>query len=87
VAGVRYDRALGEADAYTLPDQSYSSASDPLRDSRQRYSGVLTYYPSEFSKLRLQYNYDRAQFLSKTDAHSAYLQFEILFGAHGAHKF
>ncbi len=54
---------------------------------------VLTYYPSEFSKLRIQYNYDRSAFLTRApfgdprDASSVYLQFEILFGAHGAHKF
>ena len=84
---LRYDRAVGEADSFTLPDSSYSSASDSLRDKRQRFSTAVTYYPSEFSKLRLQYSYDHAQFLSQTDAHSAYLQFEILFGAHGAHKF
>jgi hypothetical protein len=87
VVGVRYDYARGEADEFTLPDSSYSSASDPLRDQRQRFSAVVSYYPSEFSKLRLQYNYDHSQFLSQADAHSAYLQFEILFGAHGAHKF
>jgi len=87
VVGLRYDHALGEADAFTLADLSYATESDFLRDKRQRYSAVLTYYPSEFSKLRLQYNYDHAQFLSEGDAHSAYLQFEILFGAHGAHKF
>ena len=87
VAGVRYDYARGEADDFTLPDSSYSSASDPLRDQRHRFSGVVSYYPSEFSKLRLQYNYDHSQFLSQVDAHSVYLQFEILFGAHGAHKF
>jgi hypothetical protein len=87
VAGVRYDYARGEADDFTLPDSSYRSASDPLRDQRQRFSGVVSYYPSEFSKLRLQYNYDHSQFLSRGDAHSVYLQCEILFGAHGAHKF
>jgi hypothetical protein len=87
VVALRYERAAGEADSFTLPDLSYSSASDPVRDERQRYSAALSYYPSEFSKLRLQYNYDHAQFLSQTDAHGAYLQFEILFGAHGAHKF
>ncbi|HEU4577232.1 MAG TPA: hypothetical protein VFS67_03185 [Polyangiaceae bacterium] len=86
VAGVRYDYARGQADD-TLPDGSYSSENDPLRDQRHRFSVVVSYYPSEFSKLRLQYNYDRSQFLSQADAHSAYLQFEILFGAHGAHKF
>jgi hypothetical protein len=86
VAGVRYDRAVGEAASFALPDGSYDTRQDPLRDSRQRYAAVLSFYPSEFSKLRLQYNYDRAQFLGG-DAHSAFLQFEILFGAHGAHKF
>jgi hypothetical protein len=87
VAGIRYDRAVGEAEAFSSSELNYTSASDALRDERQRYSAVLTYYPSEFSKLRLQYNYDHSQFLSDGDAHSAYLQFEILFGAHGAHKF
>jgi hypothetical protein len=86
IAGVRYDRAFGEAASFALPEGSYDTRQDPLRDSRQRYSAVLSYYPSEFSKLRLQYNYDRAQFLAG-GAHSAFLQFEILFGAHGAHKF
>jgi len=87
VVGVRYDRARGERTAFSLPDGDYASSLDALRDSRQRYSAVLSYYPSEFSKLRLQYNYDRAEFRSASDAHSAYVQFEILFGAHGAHKF
>jgi hypothetical protein len=87
VAGVRYDRARGERTEIALPDGGYATSADSLRDSRQRVSAVLSYYPSEFSKLRLQYNYDRAEFLSAADAHSAYLQFEILFGAHGAHKF
>lgn len=87
VIGVRYDRARGESAVIALPEGEYSSRLDSLRDSRQRYSAVLSYYPSEFSKLRLQYNYDRAEFMSEDDAHSAFVQFEILFGAHGAHKF
>ena len=87
IIGVRYDQAAGEQSAFALDESSYSSETDPLRDERRRLSLVLTYHPSEFSKLRLQYNYDRAQFLSEGDAHAGYLQFEILFGAHGAHKF
>jgi hypothetical protein len=86
VAGVRYDRAWGEDAAFGSGDAAYDTRTDPLRDSRQRYAAVLSYYPSEFSKLRLQYNYDRAEFISDA-AHSAFVQFEILFGAHGAHKF
>ena len=85
--GARYDRAEGERHEWSLADAAYDSASDPQRDERQRFSLVLTYYPSEFSKLRLQYNYDRAEFLRASDAHATYLQFEILFGAHGAHQF
>ena len=86
VAGARFEHASGEAAAFPLADGSYDTRLDPLRDSRQRYSGVLSYYLSEFSKLRLQYNYDRAQFINDP-AHSVFLQFEILYGAHGAHKF
>ena len=68
--------------------RAYRSAADPLRDRRRRGSVALTYYPSEFSKIRLQYAYDKSDFLVKEeDAHSVYLQFEILFGAHGAHQF
>jgi hypothetical protein len=32
--------------------------SDIFRGERTRISPALTFYPSEFSKLRLQYNYD-----------------------------
>jgi hypothetical protein len=87
VVGIRYDRATAEPAAFTLTDLSYDAETDSLRDKRQRYSAVLTHYPSEFSKLRLQYNHDRAQFLNDGAAHGVFLQFEILFGAHGAHKF
>jgi len=83
VVGVRYDFARGQDVAF----DDYTTSSDPLRDERHRASAVLTYYPSEFSKLRLQYAYDRADFLPDGDAHSVYLQAEIIFGAHGAHKF
>jgi hypothetical protein len=85
--GARYDFAHGQSDAFMVAGNNYTTASDPLRDRRHRVSGVLTYYPSEFSKLRLQYNFDHTQFLDGSDAHSVYLQAEILFGAHGAHKF
>lgn len=74
VAGARYENAQG------------GDASDVLRDDRKRLSANLTFYPSEFSKIRLQYNYDRSQFLDDP-AHSVIVQFEILFGAHAAHKF
>jgi hypothetical protein len=61
---------------------------DPLRAERWRISPNLTWYPSEFSKVRLQYNYDRRKDIpEKDDDHSVWLQFEFLLGAHAAHKF
>lgn len=93
VAGLRFDYAKGQRDSYDDgAGLSYDSIADSLRDQRGRASVNLTYYPSEFSKFRLQYNYDRSEFLSHgfsdpKDAHSIFLQFEILFGAHAAHKF
>jgi hypothetical protein len=75
VIGGRVDYANGD------------EATDPLRDRRWRLSPDLTFYPSEFSKWRLQYNYDRAQHLNNKPLHAVFLQFEFLIGTHGAHLF
>ena len=58
---------------------------DPDRASRWRISPNITWYPSEFSKIRLQYNYDDREGIG-TD-HSLWLQTEFILGAHAAHKF
>jgi hypothetical protein len=58
---------------------------DPARDRRWRISPALTYYPTEFSKIRLQYNLDDRQ--EEGVDHSVWLQFEFLLGSHAAHKF
>jgi hypothetical protein len=59
---------------------------DPLRERRVRVSPNLTFYPSEFSKWRVQYNRDDVQ--TRDDiVHSVFLQWEFLIGAHGAHTF
>ena len=73
-AGLRFDWADGDDPA------------DPLRDARRRYSTNVTFYPSEFSKLRLQYSLDDAEHLAH-DVSTVALQFEVLYGAHGGHKF
>ena len=65
-----------------------SGAYDPFdvfRGQRTRISPDLTFYPSEFSKIRLQYNYDQGVLFGT--GHSVWLQIEFLLGAHGAHKF
>ncbi len=63
---------------------------DANRQSRWRASANVTWYPSEFSKLRLQYNHDfleASHFLQSREEDSLFLQFEFALGAHGAHKF
>ncbi len=58
---------------------------DPDRAARWRIAPNLTWFPSEFSKIRLQYNYDMRNGIGPD--HSIWLQFEFMLGAHGAHKF
>ncbi len=58
---------------------------DPERAARWRVSPNLTWFPSEFSKLRLQYNFDHRSRIGPD--HSVWLQFEFLLGSHAAHKF
>ena len=74
---------------YVLPEKrgQYEAivGPDPDRASRWRISPNLTYYPSEFSKIRLQYNFDHRNGIG--DDHSVWMQFEILLGTHAAHKF
>jgi hypothetical protein len=63
---------------------------DEGRQSRSRLSADLTFFPSEFSKIRLQYNHDFLEpnhFLDDRQVDSVFLQFEFALGAHGAHKF
>jgi hypothetical protein len=81
VSSLRFD--------YLFPDRpgAYEAILGPDSDRamRWRLSPAIAYYPSEFSKLRLQYNFDHRQ--AGGDDHSVWLQFEILLGAHAAHKF
>jgi hypothetical protein len=76
VAGLRGDYVTGDSGALDP---------DPERATRWRLSPDLTYYPSEFSKVRFQYNYDNIE--DRGPEHSVWMQFEFLIGAHAAHKF
>ncbi len=77
VAGVRLDYVAGSGG---------DPSADPARERRFRVSPDVTFYPSEFSKWRLQYNMDAIQSRHSL-VHSVYLQWEFLIGEHGAHKF
>ena len=83
-AGLRYEYASGTGASVLTYD---GRSNDPFRDDRHRISPLLTWHPSEFSRLRLQYNYDRADHLEHQNAHSVWLGVEFLYGAHPAHKY
>jgi hypothetical protein len=75
VAGLRGEFASGDAAAFD----------SELRADRSRFSANMTWYPTEFSKFRMQYNYDHRVGIGKD--HSLWFQLEFLMGAHAAHKF
>ncbi len=75
VAGARFGRMGGDE----------GPTPDPFVEERWRSAVNLTWFPTEYSKLRLQYNHDaRSDF---DDADSVWLQIELILGAHAAHKF
>jgi len=80
-AGLRFELAGGSGESVG------GRSSDPYRSDRRRISPLLAYHPSEFSRIRVQYNYDDADYLEGGDAHSVWLAFEILYGKHPAHKY
>lgn len=76
-AGLRYERASG-------------LANDPLdpawTQARQRATAQATYYPSHFSRLRLQGAWDDPQWRENPTL-ALMLGLEVLVGAHGAHAY
>lgn len=71
--GARYELVSGLAADYI----------DPLwTEDRQRVSAAVTFYPSHFSRFRLQGNYDYP-----TGIWAGFLAAEMLIGAHGSHEF
>lgn len=54
---------------------------DPFRSDRVRISPLLAWQFAPTGNVRLQYNYDNADFLTDDDAHSIWLGFQWAFGA------
>ena len=81
-AGLRFEYANGSGRGYNHGGRD----GDPFRDERYRISPLLSWRASEFTRIRLQYNYDHATHLEE-NAHSIWLGFEWLYGAHPAHRF
>ena len=75
--GLRYGFASGSSGPLDRSE-------DPFRDDRQRISPVLSWTPTKFSRIRLQYNYDLAEHIEESQAHSIWMGIEVHFGEHAA---
>ncbi len=78
--GLRFEFADGDDKGVTR------SSTDPRRDQRYRVSPMLAWRPTEYSRIRLQYNYDDTDFLDDTH-HTVWAGFDLSLGAHPAHKY
>jgi len=76
---------LGLRGEYVTGDTSVSPAANEERPTSERVSPNITWFPTEFSKLRLQYNHTWRDNLKDEDA--IWLQLEFMLGAHAAHKY
>ncbi|MBI5386348.1 MAG: hypothetical protein HZA90_16885 [Verrucomicrobia bacterium] len=88
--GARYDILLEN-------ESSHNGGRFAFPADLPRYSGMLEFSPTEFSRLRLQYNYDRSRFavvdvaalkrFDQKDLQEILLQLTFAVGPHGAHSF
>lgn len=85
-AGLRYDR-LGASNDVANPaaDTTLALLADD-GDAPQRYSAMVDFSNSEFSRLRLQYNRDESRPDGQSDD-QIYLQYIFSLGSHPAHQF
>ena len=69
--------------------EAVARADDPARDDRVRIAPLVMWNPTHFSRLRLEYDYDRFDhdIDGEDHAHSVWLGLEVQFGAHPAHGF
>ena len=92
--GLRGEYATGSGGdyEYTLTGSptntvvSYTRDDDYDRTDRMRISPILVYQPSEFTRIRLQYNYDESDHLGEGGEHSVWLTFQTLIGVHQPHR-
>jgi hypothetical protein len=92
-AGLRYDRLSADNNLKVNSLGGFATASDVINASGldnhghnpQRWTAMLDWSPSEFSRLRLQYDRDES-LINQTD-NEWYLQYIMSLGTHGAHEF
>jgi hypothetical protein len=92
-AGARYDRLTSDNHLSVISLGGYASATALIQDSGldddghdpHRWSAMLDWSPSEFSRLRAQYDRDSSRLNGADNQWS--LQYIMSIGSHGAHLF
>jgi hypothetical protein len=77
----------GRFDAVGLHNRVETLAETIDAGAATRYAANVTFNPTEFSRLRVQYNYARTPSDSRTRFHQVYVQLQMSLGVHGAHVF
>ena len=84
--GVRYDLLMQN-------DVSLGGADQHMPSNLPRYSAMIEYNPTEFSRIRFQFDRDESRYiqssggLSRQPYTQIILQANLTIGAHGAHAF
>lgn len=87
--GFRYDLLDKTSLHINRVKRSMTSLGQPLDKTLPRYTFMVDYNPTEFSRLRFQYSNDRSKYLGaeRKTVHEFMVQFNMAIGAHGAHSF
>lgn len=82
-AGLRYDRVNSDNQG---SDEAVLDEAGLLSDGHtpQRYSAMVQWQHTEYSRLRFQYNLDQSL---PVDDHQVFVQYTFVLGAHGAHQY
>ena len=76
-------------DLLTQNSVTIDGVDQQLENMLARYTAMLEFSPTEFSRFRLQYAFDRSRYFDnvRRDVHEVLLQVNIAVGPHGAHSF
>jgi hypothetical protein len=77
----------GRLDAIGMRNQIETGTLVSALLASHRYSGNLTFNPTEFSRLRVQYNHARVSQGRPVNLDQVFVQLQVSLGVHGAHRF
>ena len=77
----------GRLDVVGLTNRVETPGDTTDYESSRRYSAALTFNPTEFSRLRVQYDAGAVWLGERTTFHQVFVQFQMSLGTHGAHRF